>query len=286
MSQPRLIFDDIDEGKIPFAKLLSNAEGARTAFLQMAVLALILWAVMGFDSTWEMMNPLFDALFVNPITAIQQLFDPASPLRAAMWSFYGMGDHWSAAVIYGFAFVGLSLYLEVVGIKKSRNFFITTCLSLGNIGIFELMWNSGYAIFQGQWWAITFAPKQLYNLMFFVSFVFLMILGFVTLYGFGYRINMTRDRWFFVGTAAALWIFWILYPFPIQHITVQTDWGPWTNSNLFPQTYYVVDTTNNGYAAGIPNWVENNLLHAVNTLCKMATTLAILGICMVGMKKK
>lgn len=251
----------------------------------MVAVSLVLWAVLGWDSTWEMLNPLFDALITNPLGAITQAFDPASRLRADMWFFYGMGDHWSAPVIYGAAYIALSHHFEKVGVVKSRNFFLTTALSLGNIGAFELAWNRLYSLIHGQWWAFTFAPKQVYNLGFFVAFVVIMALGAVILYGYGYRVRMLPVKWLLVAGAAALWLLWVFYPLPVTHITVQTDWGQWTNSNLFPQTYYVVDVTNDGYAAGLPHYVNDDLLHGVNTLCKVFTTAAIMTVCMVAKKR-
>jgi hypothetical protein len=250
----------------------------------MVVASAFLWVCFGFDSTWEQLNPFFDALFRNPITALVDLFHPSSILRIEMRSFYGMGDHWSAPVIYGIVFIILSIHLERMGIAKSRNFFITTSLSLMNIGIFEVLWNLFYSIFHNQPWAFTFVPKQLYNLGFFVSFIFVGILASLILYGWGYRFKFTQLKTTLTIFAIGLWLLWIFYPFPIGHITVQTDWGSWTNSNRFPQTYYVVDVTDDGYASGLPHWIENNPLHLLNTVCKIAMTASILGFCMVEKK--
>lgn len=250
----------------------------------MVIASALFWLIFGFDSTWEQLNPLFDALFQNPLKASVDVFNPSSLLRFEMRSFYGMGDHWSAPVIYGIAFIVLSIHLERGGLANSRNFFITTSLSLMNIGIFEIMWNLFYSVFQNQPWAFTFRPKQLFNLGFFVSFIFIGLLSALILYDWGYRIKFTKLKTILTILSVVLLLLWIFYPFPIEHITVQTDWGPWTNSNKFPQTYYVVDVTDDGYASGIPNWVENNPLHLLNTVCKIVMTGTILGFCMVEKK--
>jgi hypothetical protein len=62
-------------------------------------------------------------------------------------------------------------------------------------------------------------------------------------------------------------LLWIFYPWPVQLLTVQLENGQiWHSSRLFPQTLYTVELTpGDGINAGVWFWIQNDLIHAVNT---------------------
>jgi len=253
---------------------LWNVRGWRRYFLFCVVACSVCWAVFGWDSTWGQLKPF-----------AEWLLNPSKPL-SEVWvesrRYYGIGNHFSAPVIYGTAWILLSLYLEGRGIKRSANFILTSALSLMNIGVFEWLWNSCYAYFQHQPWVVTFAWKQVTNLYNFTAFIIVGVLALLTLHLDGYKPRL--DRWTVTLTFIALgfWILWIYYPLPVQQISVETSTGTWTSNCLFPQTMYAVDLDpTDGIAIGHPFHVQNDLLHGVNTFAKIFTTAAILRFCMV-----
>lgn len=195
-----------------------------------------------------------------------------------MASIYGIGDHWSAPVIYGLCFIALSIYLERNGVVRSLNFFVTTGLSLGNIGFFELVWNRLYSWLQGQPWTFSFViQQQIRNLSFFIIFVGLGILSFLILHGLGYRIALTKMKTMLVLVATGLWLLWVFYPLPISYVTVPTTWGVWTNVNLFPQTFYAVQVSP---SVTVPFYAPNDLLHLLNVVCKAVSAAVFTSLCM------
>ena len=286
----KTVFEKIDAQKRaflginPFA-VVWNVTNWRKYFTFCVVVASICWAIFGFDSCWSQFKPFmeyFGSIFIkNPLGELRNGI-PFAQLWEDSRFYYGMGNHFSAPVIYGLAFVYLSFYLEKVGIKKSLNFCATTALSLMSIGIFELMWNSFYAHFHGQIWVITFKWKQIGNLVFFIGFAFIGLLVLLYLSIEGYRPNLSKTSLILFLLTIGCWVFWINYPFPVGHITVDTTAGQWTNSNMFPQTYYAVDSDpTDGVAIGEPNWVENDAIHFVNTFTKVVQTLFVLNVCKV-----
>jgi len=193
-----------------------------------------------------------------------------------------MGNHFSAPVIYGVAFILLSIYLEGKGIKKSLNFFSTSALSLMSIGVYEWMWNLSYAVFQNQWWSVSFNWKQGGNTICFTLFIVIGILTMIYLHLEGYRFNFGVRTLSFLTISLLLWGVWINYPLPTQKLSVQTTAGLWTSSSQFPQTYYAVDVDPlDRIAIGDPFWVENNILHLLNLSTKIMMTLTILSMCLI-----
>ena len=75
--------------------------------------------------------------------------------------------------------------------------------------------------------------------------------------------------------SAALWVY---YPWEVK--TVETfieGYGPWKNSNLFPQTLYTVDLDiSDNINAGTWFYVQDDLVHFMNTAVK--TILALTGL--------
>lgn len=282
------VFDQIDKlslriGPFDLAYAFSNIRGIRRNIAVLVILSAILWAVLGFDSTWEQINPFLEA----PIQSLQALFSTGPAHEELMYNinkYYGLGDHWSAPVIYGLAFIALSLYLEAQGIVRSLNFFVTTALSLANIGVFEFIYNRCYSFYQSQWWTFGLDWPNARNILFFATFVVSGALALIMLRDFGYKVTVKPWKGVLVCISLMLWIVWIAYPGPVETLTVQTDWGPWTNSRMFPQTFYAVDVTNDGLASGLPFYVQNNLLHLLNTVTKIFTTGALLSLFMVERK--
>lgn len=278
----KTVFEKIDAQKRSFlgfnpVAVLWNVTNWRKYFAFCAICGAVAWAVFGFDSTWSMLKPFGDNLV--------QLLTGKISLRS-VWelsrAYYGMGNHFSAPVIYGIAFVTLSFHLEKVGITKSLNFCSTTALSLMSVGAFELIWNSCYAHFHGQTWVVAFKWKQVTNLCSFIAFTFIGLLVFLYLAIDGYRPNLSKTSLILFILTVGCWVFWINYPLPVGHITVETTAGPWTNSNMFPQTYYCVDVRpDDNIAIGVPNHVEDNMVHFVNTLTKIVQTIFVLNICRV-----
>ena len=289
------IFDKIDAQKRSFygfnpVAILWNVTNWRKYFAFCVVVGGICWIVFGFDSTygfgwlcsdstWSQAKP-----FLEDWNWLKLLQGKVS--FTDLWEqskvYYGMGNHFSAPVIYGLAFIYLSLYLEKVGIKKSLNFCSTTALSLMSIGIFELMWNSLYAYFHGQIWVVTFQWKQVANLCAFLVFVTIGLLVLIYLRLEGYRPNFSKISLSFLLLTVVCWVFWINYPLPVGYITVDTTTGLWTNSNKFPQTYYCVDVDpTDRVAIGEPNWVQDDMVHFVNTFTKIVQTIFVLNFCMV-----
>jgi len=75
-------------------------------------------------------------------------------------------------------------------------------------------------------------------------------------------------------SSSLLWINYGLF-FPVERFSVEVvGYGTWTNNIYFPQTVYTIeiDLTDN-INAGDQYFVENDLLHGVNTLCKVLITL-------------
>lgn len=243
-------------------------------------MASIAWIVFGFDSTWSMVTPFIDnfLLIITGKISLRSVWDLSQ-------TYYGIGNHFSAPVIYGLAFISLSRYFETIGIKKSLNFCTTTALSLMSIGIFEIMWNSCFAYFQGQIWVITFQWKQITNLCAFIGFITIGLLVILYLVLWDCRPNFSKRSLILLLLTIGCWAFWINYPLTVGYITVDTSMGPWTNSDMFPQTYYCVDVIpDDNIAIGEPNWVQNDMVHFVNTFTKVVQTMFVLSVCMVRKK--
>jgi len=283
------VFKKIDRQKqsllgITPAAVIWNVSGWRKYFTFCVICASVAWGVFGFDSCWSQLKPFIDyfSIFIkNPFYELRNGI-PLAELWADSRAFYGIGNHFSAPVIYGISFIALSRYLEKVGIKKSLNFCVTTGMSLGSIGIFELMWNSAYAYFHGQVWVITFQWKQITNLCAFIAFTMIGLLCITYLYLDGYKPNLSKLSLSLLLLTAVCWGIWINYPLPVGHITVATTAGPWTNSDKFPQTSYTVDVApDDNVAIGVPHHVQNDTIHFVNTFTKIVQTLCLLNISMV-----
>ncbi len=243
------------------------------------VIASIWFAVaFQFDGTWDQLKIYWD-LFPQLLNGSMSLYE----VHQASLVYYGVSSHWTAPIFYGLAFIMLSNHLEGLGITKSYNFFMTTSLTLGNIGVFELAWNKLYSVLQNQPWTFTLQWRQGFNISCFLTFVFVGALALLYLYADGYRVHMTPRKWASIGIALGLWVLWVFYPAPVQSLTVDTPWGAWSSGTLFPQTFYAVDIFDDGMAFGKAYHVPDFWVHFLNTACKAATVAALLNI---GMVKK
>ena len=287
------IFDKIDAinwNLFGFSPIwvIKNARVWRIYIGIMTVLAFICHVYFGPDSTWEMLVPYQDLILKHP-SDILTILQFGSPASVALWhnlsiesqSYYGIGNHFTAPVIYGLFFIILSFYLERnLNIKKSHNFAISGLATFAAMGTFEVPWNYFYATLQHQVWTWDFFHyKQgplitMYSI--FVVLFFLLILHF---YAEGYKLRLDALSYIMGFTALGLWVLWIYYPFPTQTLSVQTTAGLWTSGRYFPQTFYAIDLDPlDNIAIGHAFHILNDQLHLINTLAKIFQTFFILRI--------
>jgi len=276
------IFDWIDSNNInlgpinPF-KVLRNAPAWRKYFLFLAFLSAGLWIVMGFDSTMDQLVP-----FIN--NAIPLVLGQVSLETVITQSnaYYGVGNHLSAPVIYGLCFYFLSEHFELIGIRRSYNFLATTLLSLGNIGFFEIAWNQIYSRVHNQWWASSFIWKQGVNTIQFISWAVISLVVLLYLVIDKYQLNLSKTTISLFVISIILWTVWVYYPYETTTLHITTEAGVWSNSQMFPQTFYAIDINPlDNYAIGTPFYAPNTLVHLLNVITKIFTASAFLSLAMV-----
>lgn len=276
----------------PFLKYRLN----RKIALGLAIfLGLIPWILFGFDSCIG--QP------INVLYRLPEYFSGAvtwDVLWQEAWvNNYGKEMHYSAFLLYGVMYWFLSRHLEKnFGIVKSKNVAYSAAVTLLSVALFEFYWMSSYAHFQQQPWVITFKFPQLRIII--QNIMFLIVGGLGTFYMFldSYILdnnNKTIGRkYYFRFDAIALILIlasiftallWWNYPWYVEHITVElTDGTLWTNSRNFPQTLYTIDLDpTDSVNAGVWFFVENNPVHALNTIVK---TLWSAAICYIGWIKR
>jgi len=216
-----------------------------------SLLMLIPWLALGFDSGIGML----------------EIWNNGWQLD---YSAYGKSLHFSAFVIYGLLFYGLSKHLQKLGLKRSKNVFYSASLAVFNIGVFELWYMGSFATFQmnrslTEWFFLDFwAPPVVMNFM----FVALGAVALLSFYVDGFKLNdkkvvgrlykLQDSRYTLLLIACLLFsiFLWVTYPFPVQAISI----NGWQNSRLFPQTHYAYVNTK--------LYVQNDLLHLVNLTVK------------------
>lgn len=248
--------------------ILRNDVKLRKAIFEVAVLfPLLMWCLCGSDSTAEQIAWVLYNLpgYILGHHNLQYLFEVYT-------SYYGIGTHWSAAVIYGLMFCGLSYHLRHK--LKAKN-SLNICLSVGlvglSIGVFEYCWMFSYYVFQGQTWILAFKWPQLRIIL--QNFV-LIFMGLTIVVGFNYneyKFNVSRKTIVFLLSSIFLWVFWIYYPFETTTFAVQTEYGLFVSSRFFPQTMYTIAPTIQS-AYGIPYFVANEGVHLINTVTKIMLT--------------
>jgi len=243
------------------------------------------WLIFGFDSTpLQFMHVLFElpSFFVGQITleGLVQIYH----------EFYGKEMHYSAFVIYGLMYWALSRHFhENLKIEGSKNVVFTCGIVFFSVALFEYYWIYSFAIFQNQSWVGTWKMPQLrilaQNLMFAVAGIG--VISYIYLDSFitkGKKI--LRKQWKFnlnllslslIVLSIASMIFWQNYPWYVEKISVPLDNGEiWSNTNCFPQTLYTIDLNpDDNFNAGTWFFVENDVIHATNTLIKILVTYTI-----------
>lgn len=249
--------------------------------------SMALWVLMGFDSGYGQIEYVVYAAkdyFLSPSSI------PFWERVITAWNWaYGKTMHWSAFVIYGLLYWATSWHLEKeLGMTKTKNSAYSLAFTLFNIGVFEWGWMYGYAFFHDQWWSVTWRMPQLRIIIQNVGFTFV---GLSTLLLFWLQSLVHDEQGNIIGriynfkpskallaislitiASTALWIY---YPWNVKPIeTFIEGYGPWQNSNLFPQTLYTVDTNLlDNINAGEWFYVQDDLVHLVNTGVKFLLAL-------------
>ncbi len=270
-------------------KVFREEAKTRGAILKIVAASAIFWAIMGFDSTLMQLE-----LTVRAIPSFLLGWITWEQVSEIYWGQYGLNMHWSALVIYGLCFWGLSRYYSGQGIHGSRNFTFSVAYTLLSVGVFEFFWMISFAVFQGQPWLLEWRWAQVrilaQNALFVFVGCFVVAVGrikhgslfrffrgkYLLVETFLPQVHVNLGRWTLFLIFCAAWgaFAWIFYPYPVQAIQVATDVGLWRSSSLFPQTLYTIDVdVLDGLAAGVQFWVRNDFLHGVNTAVKVLFTL-------------
>jgi len=272
------LFDLIDSYDLRFKgfqfNILKGDRSLRNLTVKLVIIALLIWAFMGFDSS----ETQFESFFLHGLPKfLTQEID--FPQLQEYWTVqYGKGLHWSALVIYGTMFYVLSdHYWKTLWIHGSRNVILSMTFMLLSVAVFEFFWMFSYYIFQNQPWILSFRWGQvriLYqNLMF-------IVLGLSMIYVVksSGKLAFNFDKWttlLYVATIISICVWYLYgYIFPLERLEVPILGGsPWVNTKMFPQTVYTIDVDiTDKIASGEQFFVENDLLHGVNTVTKIFMT--------------
>lgn len=241
-----------------------------------SLICLAAWILFGFDSTpLQFVHVLYEGVPAW-ISGSASLHD----LGAIYSEYYGKEMHYSAFVIYPALFYALSRCWEKAGVKMSKNIVFSSAAMLLSIAVFEWFWILSFSHFQNQPWISTWRFPQmkilLQNLVFTVA-GFLAVLYMLTerwhwkgreQLGRAYYFCLKSWKpWALVVLSLAAAIFWIYYPGYVEQISVPLESGEiWSSSRMFPQTLYTVDLNpSDAVNAGVWFWIENDVIHAVNT---------------------
>jgi len=251
--------------------LLRNDEKLRKALFNIFFLIpLIAWLLLGADSTADQVANMM----VNIPNFLTQKIT-LNELLKIYNSYYGLGTHWSASVIYSLLFIGISKHLsDKLDIRNSLNLSLTTGFVGITIATFEFYWQFSYYYFQNQAWILTFKFPQAriltQNIMF-------MAVGMIVLLGLNYKVvklNINRLTVAFFLITIGLCLLWWYYPFQTQKLTVHIEgYGAWTSSQRFPQTMYTIQPNVN-VAYGKMYHIEDPGVHLLNNLLKIVMTLS------------
>jgi len=247
---------------------------------------------LGFDSTIGQL--------IHPVHALPKLLTGQMSLQAWAGLFhwqYGKEMHWSAFVIYGFMFWGLSHHFErSLNIKGSKNIAYATSLTLFSIAIFEFYWMICYALFQHQPWIIT--PQMPQLRIHLQNFAFLLVggLGLLYLYvdshkfdeaddvvGRFYKLRTDKSALGLITLTVLSGLLWIYYPGYVERFTVQLESGEfWSNTQFFPQTLYTIDMNpSDTVNAGVWFYHGNDWVHGLNALVKVLVSVTVMYVCLV-----
>lgn len=182
---------------------------------------------------------------------------------------YGKTFHFSAFVIYGLLFCGLSKHLEKLNIEGSRNIFYSVFLTMFNISVFEHFYGLCFMYFQR--YDRNLLGSYLRDFPFFwLPYFGMLILGLFTILalhvdsylkdGVRHYIFQPNGKMFLPALlCVVLALLWIYYPLPI---TIATR-GNWVSSPFFPQTRYSRTV-----------YIRNDMLHLVNVITKAMFAIA------------
>ena len=241
-----------------------------------AALMLAGWILFGFDSTpLQFLHALYDGvpLYLSGSGSVEQLGSIYS-------EYYGKEMHYSAFVIYFGLFYFLSRSWEKAGIIKSKNLAFSFAAMFLSIAVFEWFWILGFSTFQNQPWISTWQFPQakilIQNSIFTLAGVLTVIYMLTERYHWKGKEQLGRAYffrmkswlpWVLLAASIGAGMLWIYYPFDVQLLTVTLENGEiWQSSRLFPQTLYTLDMDPaDALNAGSWFWIENDLIHAVNT---------------------
>lgn len=277
--------------------LLKEDKKLRKIILNISIALYVVWFVFGFDSgTGQIEWPIIyiiGNLFLKGKTYGPMTFDGNLTWSGiTYWSdwAYGKFMHFSAFVIYGFAFYFLSNYLaRSMNIRGSENTIYSFASTLFSISIFEYFWMISYYIFQNQTWILKFQWPQLRILMQNMGFMLVGLTFFlyVVLPPTRVKIRLNWRAGVLVGLTILSIFLWWYYPFNVQPLTVETTMGSWMNNPNFPQTTYTIDLDPlDSVNAGKQFYLEDNLVHGVNTLVKIVMAITVMYISMLIPKMK
>jgi len=250
-----------------------------------AIFCLGCWLIFGFDSTpLQFMHVLFElpSFFVGKINleGLVQIYN----------EFYGKEMHYSAFVIYGLMYWALSRHFhQNLKIEGSKNVVYTCAIVFFSIALFEYYWIYSFATFQNQPWVGTWKMPQLRILVQNLIFAIVGIMGILYIWADSYVTKgkeIIRKQWkfnwnylslFLICFSIASMLFWYNYPWYVEKIMVPLENGEiWSNTNRFPQTLYTIDLNpEDDFNAGTWFFVENNVIHATNTIIKIIVTYTI-----------
>lgn len=296
LSDPFTFADGVNLGRLDFFNPLSKFRLSRKiAFFCAIFLGLIPWALFGFDSCIG--QPL---MMINKLPALIAGDISTNEWLAVWGDMYGKEMHYSAFLIYGLMFWGLSRYFDkTLDIKGSKNVCFSGAITFLSIAIFEFYWMGSFAVFQNQPWMLALQLPQFRIVLQNLIFLAVGVLGMLVIWQHSFILDSAKtkivgrnyrfriDRWaalLSVVTVAAALI-WIYYPAPVHHFSVELETGEvWHNTNLFPQTLYTVDLNPaDAEAVGHWFWFEDNNVHALNTFVKVLVSATVFYI---GLVKK
>jgi hypothetical protein len=193
----------------------------------LAFLSLIAWATFGFDSGIGMIQSIITDLpqYLSGQITFTTVWNNA-------YTLYGITGHFSAVVTYCLLFVLLSLYFERLDIHGSKNLFISLNLVFLNGALFELWYQTSYAIFQTPVYWIQWVTEFLgWYIIIFIGGIYTYLYFWANSFHSSFRsysFKPTKHILVVIGVFIASMLAWWFYPGSfVQYGT-----------RFFPQTVY------------------------------------------------
>lgn len=299
MTQTKDPFEVVDNINLKFGNFnfnfFQNYEKIQKVALGFAIVCTGMWIVFGFDSNpTQFIHVLYDDILPG---LLHRSFPSMAKMISTYNYYYGKEMHYSAFVIYVLMFYGLSKHFQKIGIVKTKNLCYSFGVMFLAIAIFEFFWMGSFAYFQNQYWTITLAMPQLRIILQDLGFLLLGIPVVLYIYadsfnlkqvwnkgkidweitGRKYKLNVGWTSLALIALSIASIYFWIHYPFYVQTFSVTLKNGQiWQSSRLFPQTLYTIKLDPNGSLnAGEWFWIQNDAIHATNTIVKAIMALTV-----------